>query len=503
MVGAKHHLTHALFSHISMNSYVRRKNVDSLRGRRNTGGFVSVLLSPAAFAMTIYACAAAILLFFVFPEAAGSYTIRQAGGELSGKVSISPGKFELNVEPGEVTNEEVTVTNGTSEGLSLDFIVEDFEGSTEPDQALIYMGDDVSTWGATDWTTPEIDDIFLDQGESITMNVEISVPENAGPGGRYAALSVVPSDGSGEGNGANGPDQTVRTLFLLQVAGNASEAASLGAPEPPGLFDSGRTRLGIVFNNEGEVHLKPSGKVTITNLLGQDVAVIDVPEWVVLPESSRRTLVAWELGPLSFGRYTSQVVIDYGDDRTQLTASNSFWLFPWDTLAIIAAFLVAVVVAIVLLRRRAKAKTGPPGQAEGLTTSEAGEGMVEPVPEVEAPIEGTMAPGAEEPALTEPAAQGQQAAGAPATQPVRETDYVALNELFPSMEDSRLIDMHDTETQSIVRELISDQIELARLQLSEGGSEIGREMLQEARIAASRARLYSVVGEIDDMLWQI
>ena len=484
-----------------MNRNASYKTVRFLPGRRDTGGFVSILRSPAAFVLAIYASIAAILLFFVFPAAAGAYTVRQAGGEVSGKVSVSPGKFELTLEPGEVSDHEVTVTNSTGDGISLDFIMEDFEGSTDPNQAVVYLGDEVSALGASDWIVPEIDNIFLAQGESITMNVEISVPEDTSPGGRYTAFSVSPSEGTANGAGANGAPGTVRTLFLLRVAGDASETASLQAPEAPGLFNSGRAQIGLVFKNEGNVHLKPSGKITITNLLGQEVAALDVPEWVVLPESSRRTLVEWQLGPLSFGRYTAQAQINYGSDLSQVTASSSFWLFPWDTLIIIVAFLAAVLIAIMLLRRRSRR-----ARQAGGDQAEAEAAGLEPAPE-EAAVEAaaTPAPEPEVPAgMLAPEATQPQAEAAPeATLPVPEKDFVALSELFPSMDDSRLIDLNDSETQSIVRELVSDQIELGRLQLLEGTKELGRETLQEARIAASRARLYSVVGEIDDLLWQI
>ena len=80
----------------------------------------------------------------MFPAVAGVDTVRQAGGEVSGKVSVSPGKFELTLEPGEVSDHEVTVTNSTGDGISLDFIMEDFEGSTDPNQAVVYLGDEVS-----------------------------------------------------------------------------------------------------------------------------------------------------------------------------------------------------------------------------------------------------------------------------------------------------------------------------------------------------------------------
>ena len=81
--------------------------------------------------------------------------------------------------------------------------------------------------------------------------------------------------------------------------------------------------------------------------------------------------------------------------------------------------------------------------------------------------------------LAPEATQPQAEAAPEATLPVPEKDFVALSELFPSMDDSRLIDLNDSETQSIVRELVSDQIELGRLQLLEGTKELGRETLQE------------------------
>jgi hypothetical protein len=77
---------------------------------------------------------------------------------------------------------------------------------------------------------------------------------------------------------------------------------------------------------------------------------------------------------------------------------------------------------------------------------------------------------------------------------------VALNELLPSTEDTNIVDISDPETRQLIRELINNELDLARMFIVEGNSEGARQELIEARSAALRLQLLAEVAMIDDLL---
>ena len=84
--------------------------------------------------------------------------------------------------------------------------------------------------------------------------------------------------------------------------------------------------------------------------------------------------------------------------------------------------------------------------------------------------------------------------------PAAETNLVTLSELFPSLGDGDTIDLNDAETQKLVRNLIAQELDLARTYIHMGRAEDARSELQEARAAAQRIGMLAEIGIIDDML---
>lgn len=424
-------------------------------------------LAIAAVIATIF-----FIILALWPPALGAYTIEKRDEPATGQLVISPTKVELDANPGETVSRDITVANRTEQTATIRFSLEDFEGSNNPSQATVFMGEDDSDRGARRWLSPEVSSIVLKQGEAITFRVKVSIPRNSEPGGYYAALFA---DSTSEIEGEPVPAADIPTrvncLFLIRVSGNVREEGSLKNLEVPYLSEYGPVDLGLVFNNLGNVHLKPSGRIIITNLLGQTVAEIPVKEWVVLPEASRRTVVQWE-GNFLLGRYTARAEIDYGPGDNKLTVSRSFWVIPWKiVLAGLATLLALLLLIIKVSRKKRRAGSGPESGGAG-------------------------------PAATETAEQAISPGETPAPEQGKETlsTHVALNEIFPSMDDTQVVDLTDADTIRLIRSLISSGLDLARGYMSEGKTGDARRELEEAKSAAQRIGLLSEVGVIDGML---
>lgn len=430
--------------------------------RRRSGGFISAPRRRyrRTLILTVFWCLAALALA-ASPHPAHAYTIEKQNDQVIGQFVLSPTKYEITMNPGEKTNREIIVANRTGQTITLEFGTEDFEGSADPSQATVFLGGEASRYSAKDWLKPEVNSIVLQQGETLTMNVEVSVPQGAEPGGHYASLFAATTIESQQQGSAVNITSRLGCLFLITVTGTVREEGSIDIPEVPGFSEYGPIGIGVVFSNTGNIHLKPSGRIIITNFLGQTVAEMPVKEWVVLPDASRRTGVEWDTR-YQFGRYTAKAEIDYGSGNVQLVAARSFWIVPWKILAAVIGAVVLIVAVITLILRRRRTKRE----------------------ELEEELE----------RLRTQAATGSAMPGA------KKADNVPLNALFPSMQDTRAVNVADPEIQMLVGELVGHQLDLARSYIGQGELEEASALLMEARGAAQRARLYSLVGVIDDLL---
>jgi len=71
------------------------------------------------------------------------------------------------------------------------------------------------------------------------------------------------------------------------------------------------------------------------------------------------------------------------------------------------------------------------------------------------------------------------------------------------MEDDRLIDLDDDETRRLVRDLIGQELDMAKAFLEMGSTEDARRELMEARSAAQKIGFLAELGIIDDMLHRL
>jgi hypothetical protein len=393
--------------------------------------------------------------------------------------------------PSQTSVEEITVTNRSGKTLDVSFTTVDFEGSVDPEDSHILVEDGSSPWGAQFWLETELDEITLDHGDTLTFDVKISVPLDAEPGGHFAAVLVESEESDlPEDTGGARVQARLTSLFLITVPGDIDARGNINDPDVPLIADFGPVSIRLVFNNLGNVHQSPSGTVTVTNLLGQQVAEIPVQEWIVLPDSSRSTTVDWP-GKWHLGPYKVRAQIAYGDDGETLYSTSTIWFIPWKIIlaALAASFIILFLITLYTRRRRRKRQEVQEELEELRTLKE--EGMVDADEEEvyeEAAAEETAGETVED-------TGGQQT-----TRPYMSKDLVPLNELLPSLEDSNIVDISDPETKQLVRELINNEMDLARMFIVAGQNEEAREELFEARAAALRLQLLSEVAMIDDLL---
>jgi len=300
-----------------------------------------------------------------FGVEARAYEIQTLSGTQSnGDFVLGPSKIEIDISPGEGVSRNIMVTNRLGRTMDFKIEVEDFSGSYDFDNPVVWFGSEDGPYPLRNYITPEIEKFTLEQGQRIVIPVEINIPEDSEAGGLYASVLVsnVPSDREIEEN-KSGTIAISRlgTLFFVKVEGNINEYGFLKDFRTIGgknIYEKGPVSFAAVFQNEGNVHLAPYGRIDIENILGKKVGEIEVKNFMVMPNSARERVLEWDGGFL-LGKYTAHLTLDKNyqpgsEINTEEYKSISFWVIPWKTIVPAIILIATILYAIRYILKKFK-----------------------------------------------------------------------------------------------------------------------------------------------------
>ncbi len=280
---------------------------------------------------------------------------------------IGPGKQEVSLQPGESTTRTIRVTNRREQSMTFAVEVEDFTAAESSEETVTLLGDETGPRSLQDLLSPAAQEFTLEFGEQVEIPVEISVPEDAEPGGRYGAVIVsnAPSQEVQQNQGAATVVSRLASLFLVRVDGETEEAGQLTDFRTAGsgsvFFEDGPSEFELLFENTGNVHLAPYGQIDITNIFGQRVATLPVDAYFALPDSTRYRSVSWDPGFL-LGYYNAELSLNRSYGNTIDTDSLSFWVIPWRILLIAFVALMLLIGAIRFFTKRFELRRKSPSR---------------------------------------------------------------------------------------------------------------------------------------------
>ena len=230
---------------------------------------------------------------------------------------VEPGKTEIFLNKGETVTKNIIVTNRINKPINFRLSTEDLVGTNDASTPIVLMGDSVSPYSLKNFIKPEISEFTLNFGERITIPVTVSVPIDAEPRGYYGALIVSNEpdkqldENSSETQGKTRIISRIGSLFLVKINGEGKEEGKLQSFKITGpeksFYEKKPASFEIAYENTGNVHLVPYGKITVRNLLGMGVAEVPVDAYFVLPNSTRYREVLWSSNAFLFGRYTANL----------------------------------------------------------------------------------------------------------------------------------------------------------------------------------------------------
>ena len=266
-------------------------------------------------------------------------------------LTISPIVFELNSDPGDVITNQIKVYNATDFPQNVSMQIEDFSPIGDEGQIILEESGDNSTYSLASWAGISPTEFVLGSNQQQIVDFTITVPPNGEPGGHYGSILAQISGGKPEQSGTSVATKR-GALILLRVSGNIKEDLIVDTFGTENFQEFGPVDFDVKFKNIGNIHVKPAGFVTITDMFGKQVAEIEIPQNNVIPEAVRQAGTTWEEEGL-IGRYTATLVANYGSATKQsITAVTTFTVFPWKKGLLYGGIGLLIIFIILKSRKR-------------------------------------------------------------------------------------------------------------------------------------------------------
>jgi hypothetical protein len=237
----------------------------------------------------------------------GLYLFANGGGSALADVAISaaPSLFEVAATPGGVGSQEIRVTNAGTEPFRVSAQVAQYKGAE-------------GSLSALNWLKVEPASFDLAPGEQRTVKVSITIPQDAGSGGRYALVAFKTGSSFGDGS-AVGVAAQVGVPFLITVKGvePLTQQPSFDRLVPV-LEPNGGLGFRAAVENRGNTHFYSRGTVEVTSEGGQSWGRAELRESTAILPGTLELLYSDR--PISFREgttYRAKGTISFGEGSPQ------------------------------------------------------------------------------------------------------------------------------------------------------------------------------------------
>jgi hypothetical protein len=306
-------------------------------------------------------------LLLLIPLLATLYLLLNTGlalGQASTRViTIVPPTREIALNPGEKTEGTLKVINDSSEPITFNATVRDYVVNDKAGTPDILPPNTLSNkYSAASWVATVPEQFTIQPHEKQELTFYLQIPADAHAGGHYAAVVYEPTDIIGVKGTGTGVQTQIGTLLYINVKGQITEKANVAQFKAKGFSEYGPISVTTEIANQGDLHIKPIGKITVKTIFGKVVDTKSLEEHNIFPDRSllyqNKLGKHWMIGP-----YTATLNAVYGQNSNlPLKTTISFIVFPWKVTAIVILIIAIVILAIMALRRRKK--SGPQGQPE-------------------------------------------------------------------------------------------------------------------------------------------
>lgn len=287
----------------------------------------------------------------------------QANEDVGQALEIAPPVVNLTADPGQTVTTEIILRDVSDGPLIVTNQINDFtaDGEDGIPRLLLEEGEE-SPYSMRDWFEP-ISELTLEPRTLTRLPITISVPADAAPGGYFSVIRFTGVAPGVDGNGV-GLSASIGALVFMNVNGDANEQMSIEefftttAGKKTSIFQSAPVDFSVRLNNTGNTYEQPTGRITITDMFGQKVGIVNVnlPPRNVLPGSIRKfdqSLDSSVIGnKFLFGLYNAELEVTYGTDQPPIKSSLSFWVIPYTLIGVALAALIIGFLGLRFMIRR-------------------------------------------------------------------------------------------------------------------------------------------------------
>lgn len=268
-------------------------------------------------------------------------------------LTISPVRVDVQGDPGQTLRGELEMLNEQGEAKVFFSSFENFEPAGDTGSPkFIGAKDGLATWMQTE------NSVSIGVGEKKIIPYTITIPNDAEPGGYFAAIFWGGQDPETQIAGEVAIGGKLGVLILLRVRGDIVESAGISEYGTQGgsrFFSTTPIVFSYRFANQGGDRVVPLGDIVVKNTFGGVTASLKANEneGNVLPSSSRKFLPVWgevssatsslsfiesvkkQVSDFHFGMYTAEVNLVYGATNQTSSDSFTFFIIPWQLCIVI------------------------------------------------------------------------------------------------------------------------------------------------------------------------
>jgi hypothetical protein len=292
-----------------------------------------------------------VLFFYgaVVPKNLHAQTSKQTSARQTLGIIISPPVFSnLTANPGSTISNVIKVYNTSPYPLNTAILVDNYTSVGDRGQVKLQSPALSSQYSLASWITVSPSNLNIAPDSYQYVKFTINVPLNAQPGSRFASVvaSVSASQNSTSGSGVG---TEIGSLILLTISGNVSVNATLtGFYTNPSFTQGGVLNFIQKIQNTGNVTLRPTGKIVISNMFGNTIKTISIQSLDVIPSAVRRSQE--QINTKGYvGLYTASLFVNYNSEGKggTLVGKTSFWVIP-----IYEILLIVVIIVLLVLFRK-------------------------------------------------------------------------------------------------------------------------------------------------------
>ena len=250
-------------------------------------------------------------------EGGGAFTVSPAPAK--DRAVTEKGYFVYRLEPGGSARGSVLLRNTGGEPIAVELAAVDAETAQTGGSAFAPV--DAEPAAVARWLSLPERSVTLRPREEKRVGFSLRVPESIEPGHHLAGIAAyVPSTRKGgaaeRGEGQAGASVSVQTRYVIavQVDVPGARTPSLAIPSVSLSEQPNGTYIGVELRNDGNVFLKPSGSLTLTDPGGKRVLSRPIEMGTFVTGTAVTYPVPWR-GEPNPGKYAVGVELAYADGK--------------------------------------------------------------------------------------------------------------------------------------------------------------------------------------------